>query len=65
MQGQAATWSRLASLNTPEGRAASAKLGLAIGAPTAYYASQVYSEKYRRYYDRVPEADRMRGLFMV
>lgn len=64
VQGQAATWSRLASLNTPEGRAASAKLGLAIGAPTAYYASQVYSEKYRRYYDRVPESDRMSGLVM-
>ena len=62
VQGQAATWSRLTSLNTPEGRAASARLGLAIGAPTAYYASQVYSEKYRRYYDRVPESDRMSGL---
>ena len=62
VQGQSATWSRLASLNTPEGRAASAKLGLVTGAPTAYYASQVYSEKYRRYYDRVPESDRMSGL---
>ena len=64
VQGQAATWSRTFSLHKPEGRAAFARLGLIVGPPTAYYANHVYSEKYRRYYDRVPESDRMSGIIL-
>ncbi len=64
IQGIGADVARLASLKTPEGRAAWLKLTTAVGVPTATLAMLNNSSKYKDDYYKVPETER-NNYFMI